>query len=744
MLNAPSKFLLLLLTFFKIILFFAIGLDASKLINFATVECIEVSFLANSYREQCDAVIAVAGQPNVGKSTLFNVLTGRMERVGNFPGTTVAMSIGRRRYKEKTLCFVDLPGVYDLKAVSLDEKIARDFIVFGDWDAVLVLVDLTTGLNGFYLAMQILQLTNRVVIALTKWDEVERLGIKVDLESLRKTLQVPIVPVSALKRTGIEELLNAITLLVESRETIGAKGIYIDYGQLENSLSVATKEIEKVFSNRNVDARGIAILLARGNVDIANRLGVGDVIKMFSNTSQVLGTSVDEFIVKRIYSFIESTFSNLILIKPVKELKEGVVYKIFQNPFSGFVATFTILFSAIFLAFAINTGFPITTILEALGLGDWASALEKYTISSAILTFFDYIKNIVYSSLAESHPILASMLANGIIEGVAVVSSFIPLILITLMLMSAIEDSGLGPLMAVSLHRFFARFGLSGRAIYPMFISLGCNVPGVLASRAALDDFERLEIIASASFIPCQARLIVLLAIVGFLFYGNPALQAIIVVGVYLGGAILYLVTAKIFRRGVFREKTSPELILELPKLHKPSFEVVLWNSWALTKHFIVRAGTVLILIVAIVWALTSFGSTGFVEDPTQSFAYDVGRAIGVVIKPLYGLSDDSSWKVGFALLTGFIAKENLLATLAVLTGAEESGLALQSLGLTIPQGIAILVLFMYYIPCLATVATIYAESKSTKFTLLVVAYVVGVALIASLAVYGIASLIIH
>ncbi|MEM3935888.1 MAG: ferrous iron transport protein B [Ignisphaera sp.] len=696
-------------------------------------------------REQCNIVVAVVGQPNVGKSTLFNVLTGRRERVGNFPGTTVAMSIGRRRYGDKTMCFVDLPGIYDLKAVSLDEKIARDYIVFGDWDAILILVDLTRGLEGLYLALQVLQLTDRAVVALTKWDEVTKRRIRVDLDGLSRILGVPVVPISALRGEGIEDLLKALESVVETSSRKAAKGIHIDYGSLENTLNSIVKEVTNSFKSDRIDPRGLVALIARGNIDIAEKIGLSHIARVLEDTAKSMNIDVGEHIAESIYRFIRGTFTSLIAIEPLERFeKKGFAYKVFGNPYTGFVATVATLFSAIFIAFAVNTGFPFTTILEALGRSDLAEALESYTISGLISQAFDYLKNWVQSSLGSTHPVLASLLANGIIEGVGVVSSFIPLIMITMMIMSAIEDSGLGPLMAISMHSLFAKFGLSGRAIYPLFISLGCNVPGVMASRAALDDAERFEIIAAASFIPCQARLIVMLALVGFLFPGNPALQALVVIGVYFGGALLYLLTAKIFRRGVLRVSTPPELILELPSLHRPSLKVVWWDSWSLTKHFIVRAGTVLVLLVAVVWALTSFGPEGFVEDPSQSWASNIGRLIGYVIKPLYGLSEDSSWKIGFALLTGFIAKENLLASIAVMTGAEEYQSALQALGLTVAQGIAILVLFMYYVPCLATVSMIYAESKSIRFTLLVVAYIVAVALLASLLVYGTAILLQH
>ena len=420
-----------------------------------------------------------------------------------------------------------------------------------------------------------------------------------------------------------------------------------------------------------------------------------------------------------------------------------MIEEIFRNPVAGSLLTFLILFSAIFVAFMVNTGFPLTAILDAMGLTDLSETIESYTISGLIGALFDYAKNSVHASLDPFNEVLASFLADGILEGVGIVSAFIPLILITLIIMSAIEDSGLGPLMAVSIHEFFSRFGLSGRAIYPLFISLGCNVPGVMASRAALDDLEKREIILGASFIPCQARLIVLLAFAYFIAPENPGLQAAIVFGVYVGGVFLYLLTAFILRRIIYRVKTSPELVLELPRLRIPSGRVVWWNSWSMTKHFIVRAGTIIVILVAIIWALSSYGPEGYVgSEITRSYAYYIGALIGSAIAPIYGLSTESSWKIGFALLNGFIAKENLLASTAVLVGVENIRSVPEALGLTISQGIAILVLFMYYIPCMATVSAIYSETRSLRFTVLAVVYIVALALAVSAIVYSLINLL--
>lgn len=252
---------------------------------------------AGGVRGRCDVVVGVVGQPNVGKSTLFNVLTGNTERVGNFPGTTVAMSIGRTSFSGKTLCLVDLPGIYSLRAVTIDEKIARDYILFGDWDALLVLVDPLVGKTGFFLAIQVLQLTNRAVVALTKWDEVEKLGITIDVEGVERVLGVPVVPVSALRRKGLDELMKALISVVSSRGR--AVGIRVDYGPLEGAIEGISKAVSGALASGRIDPRGVAVLIAMGNSDIVDKLGLRGL-----DIRVAVDTPLDDYVAQKIYGFI--------------------------------------------------------------------------------------------------------------------------------------------------------------------------------------------------------------------------------------------------------------------------------------------------------------------------------------------------------------------------------------------------------------------------------------------------------
>ncbi len=295
--------------------------------------------------------------------------------------------------------------------------------------------------------------------------------------------------------------------------------------------------------------------------------------------------------------------------------------------------------------------------------------------------------------------------------------------------------------MAIAFHQFFARFGLSGKAVFPMIISLGCNVPGVLASRTATEEEERVEIILGVPFVPCQARLVILLAFVGA-FFKSPITQAAVILGVYVLGILVYLVTALLARRIIFKKREPPEFLIEIPPLHKPSGKVVWWITWDYSKHFLKKAGIIIFLLSIITWILLSYGPSGLVEEPVESYGAVLGHGLGPILQWLYGLNPDTAWRIGFALIHGFIAKEALIESITLLQGVDSPREALLSLGLSPSQALAILVYMMLYVPCLATIAAMYQELKSAKLTILSVIYMLVVATILSTIIYEILSIV--
>lgn len=697
-------------------------------------------------KTKCGIIVAVAGQPNVGKSTLFNVLTGSGAHVANWPGTTVSLQTALSKWKGKKICFVDLPGTYGLSASSLEEVIAREFIVEEKPDVVLVLVDSTAPERTIYLAIQALELTPKVVVALTKIDLMHSKGIHIHIDELSKRIGAPVIPISAIKGIGMQELLDAIIKVAESKSE---KRININYGMMEPHIAEIENIVSKSKALNKYPRRWAAIRLLEGDNELEKLLEKGEEKDLLKNiriiresVRRALGKDPLELTIEARYRFVDNILKGVIVRVKVKPT-EGIIDKVLRIPILGAIVALLILGIVFFGIFAINTGFPLNFILTSMGYSELATMIEEGSLSGAIASLFDTIGTAIYSYIINigASRVLADLISSGIIGGVGSVLSFLPLILMIFIALSALEDSGLAPRLATALHNMLEKFGLSGRAVYPYMISLGCNVPGILASRISLESEERLQIISSASFIPCQARLVVIMALITVAFK-SPLLQALAVISLYIISILITLITSLIFRKIVMKKEEPPELILELPPLHRPNLKVVWWNSWDLAKHFIKKAGTIILILSIIIWLLSHLGYVGFVEDASKSFIAVMGRAITPFLKPL-GIEGERAWIVGTALLTGFVAKELFISTIAILGGYGEEVNVIEILGITPLQTYAILLFLTLYVPCLATLATIYTESKSLKLTLILILYMVGIAYIISLIIYTVLSMII-
>ena len=697
-------------------------------------------------REKCNIVVAVAGQPNVGKSTLFNVLTGSGAHVANWPGTTVSLQAALSEWRGKKICFVDLPGTYGLSASSLEEVIAREFIVEEKPDVVLVLVDSTAPERTIYLAIQTLELTSKVVVALTKVDLMHSKGIHIHIDELSKRIGAPVIPISAIKGIGMQELLDVITKVAESKSE---KRININYGIMEPHIAEVENIISKSKALSKYPRRWAAVRLLEGDNELEKLLekkGEKDLLKNIriirESIRRTLGKDPLELTIEARYKFVDNILKGVIVRVKVKPT-EGIIDKVLRIPILGGIVALLILGIVFFAIFAINTGFPLNFILMSMGYEELATMIEEGSLSGIIASFFDSVGTALYNYLINVgvSKILADLISSGIIGGVGSVLSFLPLILMIFIALSALEDSGLAPRLATTLHSILEKFGLSGRAVYPYMINLGCNVPGVLASRISLETEERLQIISSAPFIPCQARLVVIMALITVAFK-SPLLQVLAVISLYMISIFIALITSLVFRKIIMKRKEPPELILELPPLHKPNLKVVWWNSWDLAKHFLKKAGTIILVLSIVIWLLSHLGYVGFVEDVSKSFIASMGRAVTPFLKPL-GIEGERAWIVGTALLTGFVAKELFISTIAILGGYGEEVNIVEILGITPLQTYAILLFLTLYVPCLATLAAIYAESRDLKLTLILILYMVGIAYAISLAVYTVLSIIV-
>lgn len=690
----------------------------------------------------CDYVVAVVGQPSVGKSTFFARVTGEVVRIANWPGTTVEQKVGLTVFEGKTVCLVDLPGVYGLSPTSPEEKVTKNFLLSGDWDAVLVLADSLALERSIYLPIQVGEMTDKLVVALAKWDETHKRGVHVDVEKLSSRLGVPVIPVSSVTGEGVKRVISTLVKLIEGG--VKNRRVHIDYGILESYLSELSTQVEKCCGGRLL-GRWVALRLMEEDHEVIELIkDMPEVVRrgeeLREDFRRATGRTPEEIAILRRYECASQLLKDVVVRVRVRPSYVTVVDKIFLHPILGPAASALTIFSTFAVAFTLNTGFPLTLVLRYVGFTVAADFLERYSISGLLEQLFGSVGGLVRPALESVSRELASLLVDGVLGGVGSVLSFLPLILLVSAAMAVLEDSGLGPRMVSSLHSFFRYFGLSGRALYPLVIGFGCNVPAVTQSRVAVDEFERIEVIASAPFVLCQARLVVLLYFTRALFPGDTLSQSAVMTSLYMVSILLYLITAKLVRR-LYGVKEAPELIMEVPPIHRPSARVVWWSSWSNTRHFLYKAGVIILTLSLLSWGMLSYGPARYAESLDQSYGAVIGSGVGRFFEEFYGLNNSTSWMVGYALVYGSIAKEGLISSIAQLTGlaGEE---ALNVLKLTTAQGVSILTLMMFYVPCMTTVAVIYQESKSARLTLAIVTYVLGVALTISLLSYTLLSLI--
>ncbi|MGC9011842.1 ferrous iron transport protein B [Thermogladius sp.] len=687
-----------------------------------------------------EITVAVAGQPNVGKSTFFNLLTKNRVLVANWPGVTVEKHEGFLEHRGYRIKLVDLPGVYGLSALTLEERISRSYILGGEADVIIALVDTTIPERTLYLPIQILEMFRNVVVAYTKYDMAHEMGIHINFDALEKRLGVPVVPVSAATGYGIEYLLDKV---VEVAEKGGRRDyLRIDYGELEPFIESVERELAKCEGLKDYPSRWLAIRLLEGDEELSKLLSEkcgGDVYRSFeevrAEARKAVGRDISEFASAKRFSFIMSLAREAIVRARIPEAKRA--RSIFYHPVIGIALSLTLLLSIFMLVFIVNTGFPLNTLLSLLGQEELASAVEEYSLSGLLEKGLGWLMDLARSSIA--NPLLASFVADGVIGGVASILAFLPLIFIVMFVLSLVEDAGLLPRMAVGVSALTTKIGLSGNALFPITISLGCNVPGIMGARASLTAGERIRQILTLPLIPCQARLVVLLALATALRTLGGWLM--VFTGYVAAFSAFVVLNYALYRLSRTREPV-PEMLLEIPAYHKPLGKVVWWMTWNNVKHFLEKAGTIIFLSSIVVWALSSFTPTlTYTDDPSNSIAAEVSRLLAPAVYPFH-VTGENAWMVVFGLLMGFVAKEVFVSTILTITGAPNMAEAVSVMGLTDAQLIAIGVFTTLYVPCLATLSTIYSETRSAKLTALSVLLLMGTAYLISALVYYLLTLI--
>ena len=687
--------------------------------------------------------VGVVGQPNVGKSTLFNVLTGRRVHVANWPGVTVEKHEGFTEYRGRKIKLVDLPGIYGFSATSLEEKIARKYILSKEPDVILVIVDSLNPERTMYLTIQTLEITPKVVIAFTKTDLTHAHGIHINYHALAHRLGVPAVPVSALTGTGFRELLKAIIDIAEGK-TGRRNPLKIDYGELNPFIDSAV-EILREIRGFNYPLRWLAVRLLEGDRELEEeirRAGGEQVLSRIKTIREeirrVFHAEPAELLSIKRFEFINKILDGILVRVDVSKPRIDHT-RLFYHPVIGPLLSVLILIGIFTVAFTVNTGFPLNIILKSLGLPDAASAIEEYSVGGLMEAGLGILSDWLHNILGDN--LVSSLLVDGIINGVGTVLTFLPLIMIVAFMLAVLEDSGLAPRIAVGIHNLLSKIGVSGHAIFPMTMGLGCNVPAIMATRAIPDYREKIRLTMTLPFIPCQARLVVILAFASALSGLNGAL--LILYG-YLSAFIAFTFVNRLLYEYDKRKHgvKQPEILLELPPIHKPLWKVVWWHVWDSSKHFLIKAGTIIFLLSIITWgAVTYTPSLTIAESPEESIAASMAQIFAPLLAPI-GLKDTQAWVLAFALLIGFMAKEAVIGSITVITGTDTVREAFALLGLTDTEIAALTVFTILYVPCMATLAVMYFETRSWKQTLLALALMMLIAYIGMLITYAIGSII--
>ncbi|PDM40577.1 MULTISPECIES: ferrous iron transport protein B [unclassified Geobacillus] len=652
--------------------------------------------------------IALFGNPNTGKTSLFNNLTGSYEYVGNWSGVTVEKKVGMLR--QHGVPVVDLPGIYSLRPLSRDEGVATEFLLTESFSAIVNIVDASQLKRNLHLTVQLLEFGKPLIMALNMIDVAEKRGIKVDAKKLSQCINAPVIPVIARTGKGTKELVRAILSASEQNE----HQFSIDYGA---DVEVAVQKIgEQLPDNLPVSKRWLALQFLEGNKRVHAYLqtyvDIAPLILIRDNVQQTLGCTLAEHIYKVRDKWITNVIKkSTVAIKQNPLTLTEKIDAIVTNKYLGLPIFLLFMYIMFMLTFD-WLGTPLADLLDQFFSGpltDWLSKLL---------------------SLIGASPFIKELVLSGIVSGVGGVLVFVPQIFILFFFISLLEDSGYMARVAMVMDRFMEAIGLNGKAFIPMIIGFGCNVPGVMAARTIEQPKERLLTILLLPFMSCSARLPVYALFAGTFFAKN---QAIVVFSLYVLGIVVALGLAKIFSSTLFKNESSI-FVIELPPYRMPQ-ALTLWRStWDKGKGFIRKAGTFIFGGSVAIWLLTYVGPKGIGVSMDDSFLAVIGGVIAPILAPLgFG-----TWQAGSSLITGFLAKEVVVSTMNIIYHAKDMDLlqGVMAQHFTPLSALSFMTFVLLYVPCLATVATIRKETGSRKWTFISIGCALSIAYVISFVIY--------
>ena len=680
--------------------------------------------------------IALAGNPNSGKTTLFNHLTGSRQHVGNWPGVTVEKKEGTLK-SNKEVTIQDLPGIYSLSPYSLEEVVARNYLVHERPDAILNIVDATNIERNLYLTTQLLELGIPVVVALNMMDLVERNGDQINVDQLSKLLGCKVVTISALKGTNTLEAANQAALAAKAGEATAAPSIF--YGDVKKSLDAISDLLKGKTDAKTIPFLSVKLFERDEKINELVTISESDqeqIETIVNACEQKADDDAESIITAQRYEYLTQIIS-----KSVKKNKQSheltisdKIDKIVTNRILALPIFAVIMFVVYTIAMG-STSFSIGT----MGT-DWANDV---LFGEMVPSFFDQLLNSLHVS-----GVLYSLIQDGIVAGVGAVLGFVPQILVLYVLLSIMEDIGYMSRVAFIMDRIFRRFGLSGKSFIPMLVATGCGVPGIMASRTIEQDRDRKMTIMTTGFIPCGAKMPIIGLFAGAVF-GNSSLVA---TSAFFIGIAAVVVSGIILKKCKMFAGDPAPFVMELPAYHLPSIGNVVRATWERGWSFIKRAGTIILLSSIILWFLQGFGfengSFGMVEDNNTSLLASIGRSIAWIFYPL-GWLGDMAWKATVATITGLIAKEEVVNTFGVLYqyGGElsETGNEIWTqvaADFTPLAAYSFMIFNLLCAPCFAAMGAIKREMNNGKWTIFAIGYMCVFAYVSALIIYQIGGLV--
>ena len=674
--------------------------------------------------------IGFIGNPNCGKTTLFNAYTGANLKVANWPGVTVEKVEGAIKDHDLNIRLVDLPGTYSLTSYTMEEQVSRQFILSDEVDVIIDVADASALERNLYLTLQLLELGKPVVLALNMMDIVEKRGMEIDIHRLPEMLGIPVIPVSARKRTGLDVLLHAaahhkdctdMDCLIHHHKYMSKHQhnhhseyamVYSD--TIEDKIDLIIAELKKKYPDLP-NYRWHAIKLLEQDKEITGRYPV--------NLPRVIDRNYESDIINEKYDFIQEIIREVLVNKDRQEALTEKVDRALTHRFWSIPIFLGIMALVFFLTFTI---------------GDWLKGYFELGIEG-----ISTLAGNVLSS-AGVNEMVRSLLVDGIIAGVGGILTFLPNIFILFLALAFLEDSGYMSRVAYVMEGLMSKLGLSGRAFIPMILGFGCTVPAIMASRALENRRDRYKVMLITPFMSCSARLPIYI-LFAEMFFREHAM--IVAYSMYLIGLVIAILVAAAIHL-IDRRKSENYLLIELPEYKAPSSRTVAIYVWEKVKDYLSKGGTTIFVASIVMWAILNFGPQGYTTEMSGSF----GSILGRVLVPFFAPLGLGFWQIAVALIAGVSAKEVVVSSCAVLFGVPNinSGEGMNTLvgilgtvGFGQLNAFCLMVFCLLYIPCMATLATIKKESGSWKWTGFTALFQLAVAWVVTFGVYQIGNIII-